>query len=194
MIEEIANKISMYCVQLDAAKDDDREIIAFGLFHILSSLLQIILLFVFALALDMPFEITAYVVGFTSLKRYIGGAHARKHWLCLWGFTFLCFTSCFICCLLPPHLRSHVAVLAAIVMLLLVVIRAPVPHPNNPKSTERLKKLRKISITNALIQFSVIIIGCLFCESRMELYLLCVAIGGLSAATTLILPMPSQKQ
>lgn len=191
MIEDIANKISIYCVKLQPDRVDDKEIIAFGLFHILSSLLQIALLITVGLVFDILLEITAYTVGFTSLKRYIGGAHAHKHWICLWGFTFLSSTCCFVCLLLPPYICTYAAVLAAFIMLLFVLMKAPVPHPNNPKSMEKLKKFRKISISIALLQFIIIILGCLLLADQLGLFILCGAMGGLSATLTLILPMPS---
>lgn len=191
MVEALALKISKYLVLVQAAEEDDQEVIAYGMFHILSSALQIGILVVFAIIFDVLLEITAYAFCFTSLKRYIGGTHATKHWMCLWGFTFLAFVSCFICGIVPYYFIPYATVAATTIMLVLIMLKAPVPHPNNPKSKEKLKKLRKISISFSLIQFSVILLGCIFLPESASLYLFCGAMGGLTSSITLLLPMPS---
>lgn len=194
MIETFSDNISRYLVSIGAAKEEDREVVAYGLFHILSSALQVFVLVVAGLLLNSLTEFVAYVVCFTSLKRYIGGAHANKHWICLLGFTLMACISYFICRLIPEIFIPHVTIALSSFMVALVIDKAPAAHPDVPMTSAKTKRMRKISIYLSLIQFSAILLSSLILPKLAGLYILCGATGGLSAAVTLILPMRRNKR
>jgi accessory gene regulator B len=180
----MAEKISRYFVLHGAAKEDDREVLAFMLFQWIALIQQSLALIAVAVILKSIPQMIAFVICFVSIKRYAGGTHIDKHWLCLCSSTALAAVVCLLCkwITLPPY----IVVGASVVTLALVLLRAPVIHPNNPKPERRRKKMRKTSIVIASIQCALIIAGCFFLPTMA----LPGAIGGLAASITLILPMP----
>ncbi|MDL2248937.1 accessory gene regulator B family protein [Tyzzerella sp. OttesenSCG-928-J15] len=193
MLEVLTYRISAYLVSVQAANMEDQEIIAYGLFHILASIQQVLILAVLSVVFKMAAEIFCYAICFTTLKRLIGGSHAGSHWACVCGFTAMAFAVCFVCLNLPPDTVFFFTMLLAFVMVTLVVIKAPIPHPKNPLSDKKRAKIRKQAIGVALAQFFAICIAIFILPERMHVFALCGAVGSGSAALTLILPMPGDK-
>jgi hypothetical protein len=96
---------------------------------------------------------------------------------------------CLLCKLVD--IPSYAAIGASIIALALVLLRAPVIHPNNPKSQKSCKSMRKVSIYIAAIQLALIVTGSAFWPA-VEAWLLPGALGGLGAAVALVLPMPEE--
>jgi accessory gene regulator protein AgrB len=183
----LANRISRYFVLHGAAKEDDGEVLAFMLFQIFAIIQQTLALIAVAVVLDSFPQMLAFTICFVSIKRYAGGSHIDKHWLCLSVSTGLAAAVCLLCKFVA--LPSYVAVIASLAALALVVIRSPVIHPNNPKPERRRKIMRKTSIVIAFVQCALIFAGCFL----WPVIALVGAIGGLAASVTLILPMPESE-
>jgi accessory gene regulator B len=132
MTERLTDRISRYCVLHGMAKEDDREVLAYVLFSLFAVVQQILALAAVAVVLNVVPQTVAFTLCFASLKRYAGGAHANKHWTCLTIYTALTAAVCLVCKLIM--VPTYAAVIALIITLVLVIIRAPVIHPNNPKS------------------------------------------------------------
>jgi accessory gene regulator protein AgrB len=187
LTENIADGISRYFILRGIAKEDDREVLAYVWFQIFASIQQLLLLTFVALALNAFPQTIAFTLFFCALKRYSGGAHANRHWSCLTIFTGLTAAVCLMCRLvvLPPY----IAIGASAITLALVTLKAPVIHPNNPKPPRVRKKMRKISISIALFQCALIVVGCIF----WPMVALPGALGGLAAAIALLPPMPKSE-
>ena len=190
MLEGYADKIVTYLVANDAAKEEDREVIAYGLFHIMASVEQIIVLAIFALITGMMPEILVFSICFTSLKRLIGGSHANSHFACLCGYTGMAFAICFVCNSIPMEDVNILSKTLFLAMVVLVVAKAPVQHPNNPLSAKKSRLLRKKSLLVAILQALIIWSLNLLFPEQIQRIALCGAAGGLSAAITLLLPIP----
>jgi len=189
MTEKIAQRISNYLVSIQVASADNREIIAYGLFHILSSGIQIIILIATAWLFKNSLQILTFTLCFTSLKCYAGGVHARKHWSCLITFTVMAQTICLLCRCFPQNMALYFAIPVSALTLVLVVWKAPVTHPNNPKPKRKRKRYRKLAILIATMQLVFTTIICLFFPVGIGI-IFSGTLGELSAAITLILPMP----
>ena len=194
MVEALAQRFSGYLVSIQATNEDDREIVSYGLFHIFSGALQIAILAITGLLFGILPQIIAYTICFGCLKRYAGGVHANRHWVCLWGFTLLANLSCLICSLLSSYLRLHASIAVCTMTLLIILMKAPVTHPNNPKPAHKLKKLRRITVSIAFIQLTIILAASFIAPERAHAYILCGSAGGLTAAVTLLLPMPAESE
>lgn len=191
MIEALADKISRYLVSIHASTEEDREVVALGLFQVFSTALQLVILLVSSVLLNAVPEIMVFTVMFGSLKRYAGGAHASRNWICLLVFTSITYAAYFLCGTIPAPAMPYAAACLSFAALALVLIRAPVAHPNNPKSPKRLKQLRRKAIYTALAQTAIVLASILFAPERADLWILCGAAGGFSAAFTLLLPVPA---
>jgi len=183
----MAERISRYFALRGAVTEEDREVLAFMLFHILALVQQVLVLTVIAASLDSFLQATVCTLFFASLKRYAGGAHANKHWVCLTMFagltTAVCLISKFVA--VPPY----VAIGASVVALALVLLRSPVIHPNNPKPERRRKIMRSISICIAIAQCTLVAAGSVIWPAIA----MSGALGGMMAAIALLLPMPDNE-
>jgi len=193
MIEKLAQKISRYFVSMQVASEDNREVIAYGLFHILSDAIQIIVLVITAWLFKNPLYILAFTLHFISLKGYAGGAHAKYHWSCLFSFTAIAQGICVFCQWFPWDLTPFLPVSMSALALLLVIYKAPVVHPNNPKPVRKIKQFRKLAILVAITQLILILTACLIFPEGIG-YILAGSFGELSAAITLILPISSGRE
>ncbi|MCL2081481.1 MAG: accessory gene regulator B family protein [Oscillospiraceae bacterium] len=189
MTEGMADRLSRYCVLRGLAKEEDREVLAYLLFLYISNTQQLLALAAVALILDAAAQTIAFLISFAALKRYAGGAHASKHWICLTFFTGMTAAVCLICKLIafPPY----VPVIAAGLTLALVLLKAPVIHPNNPQSGKSRKLMRKISVCVAVVQCALIALGTVY---GLQAYVLPAAFGGLAAAAALLPPMPENSE
>lgn len=188
MTEKLTQRFSNYLVSMQAASADNGEIIAYGLFHILSSGIQIVLLAVTAWLFGNALQVLAFTLCFTSLKCYAGGAHARKHWSCLMTYTVMAQSICLLCRYVLINMARYWAIPVSALALVLVIWKAPITHPNNPKPKRKRKRYRKLALFIATIQLVLISILCLLFPVGNEI-IFSGTLGELAAATTLILPM-----
>ncbi len=151
--------------------------------------MQITLLAITAVFFGTVGPIIAYSLFFTSMKGYAGGAHAKRHWSCIGGYSLMAQASCLLCRLIGEPYDAYLAVLASTAALLLVVWKAPVPHPNNPKPKRKLVLFRKIAIRIALLQLAITLSALALGANNMKLFL-AGALGGLTASLSLLMPMP----
>lgn len=79
MIFKLAQRISTRLVVSGAAEAEQGELIAYGLFQILSDTLQLLVLVVVSLLLKVFPAMLVFLAFYGTLRRFIGGAHAGSH-------------------------------------------------------------------------------------------------------------------
>jgi accessory gene regulator B len=183
----LAEKISRYYALQNAMEEDDREVLSFVLFQIFALVQQVIIFTAVTVILKAYTEAIAFTLFFISIKRYAGGSHANKHGVCLTISTVLLVGVCLLCKLV--ELPFYVAIVLSVAALVLVLLRAPVIHPNNPKPERRRKIMRKTSIVIAATQCVLIAAGSFVWPAMASP----AALGGLAAAITLVLPVPESE-
>jgi accessory gene regulator B len=169
-------------------KEEDREVLSYVLFKIFALIQQILVFTAVAIILNAVAQTVVFLLFFGSIKRYAGGAHINKHWLCLTVSAALLVAVCLLSKMIV--LPWHIALAAPMVALTLVLLRSPVIHPNNPKPERKRKVMRKTSICIAVFQCVLIAGGCLIWTAMV----LPGAIGGLAASITLVLPVPENEK
>ena len=191
MTEKLAYKLSICFVKNDIIPEDKRELLEYSVFHILSSILHVLLLLAAGIVFSLVFEIAVFALFFCSLKRYIGGAHATKHRTCLLSFTLLALAGAWFGSLFSeiPALRC-LPVILTVTAALLILWKAPVLHPNAPRrNVQALKKFKKKAAYIAAIQIITALAVCLF-RGFLSPLLFSGSLGSISAAITLLLPVP----
>lgn len=188
--ERLAHRFALYVERQGAVEADKRDQLEYGIFHFLSSSLHIFFLFVAGVLCSAIMEILAFCLCFCTLKHYIGGAHANKHWKCLWGFTLLATVSALgVRSFYIMGLPALVSLIAVVIALVVILFRAPVLHPNSPVySHKKLKTFRRKAIAIACAQLVVICI-CLRLGNTLSMLALCGSAGSLAASASLLLPI-----
>lgn len=190
MTERLAHRFALYFERQQMIESEKRDLLEYGIFHILSSVLHVLFLLAAGMMFSAITEITAFCICFCTLKHYVGGAHANTHWGCLWGFTILAtLSSVGIRYVYGIGLPPFTALIASIVALIIILLRAPVLHPNSPVySAKKLKNFRHKAIITGCAQLAVICV-CLLCGSTLSKLAICGAAGSLASSVSLLLPV-----
>lgn len=190
MMKRWADGIGDYLIKQGAEEEDNRELLCYGIFQILSNVQQVFILLVLSLLLGCLPQVGVFSLCYAMLRRYIGGAHAGRHWLCLLTFTAtaLLIPAAFALC--PAGLIRPLSAALALVMVVLVFWRAPVIHPNSPKSRKSVMRFRRLGRVTALLECFMALMGGLLLPQEGLTLLLCSAAGGFTAALTLLPPPP----
>jgi len=191
MVERFASHLSNILIEMGSAQEKDRPFLAYGLFCLMSDTVQIGLLLVISLLSNTVAQMALFTFCFGLLKRTIGGWHARHHSTCLALFTALAVACVQFGGRLPPDWVLPGTLMLSAAMWVIVWQKAPVEHPNNPQTSERLSELKRISRWLASLELICIAVpGVLLCGTSFGRYLLTAAMGAFTAATALIPKVP----
>ncbi len=189
MTERLVKKISRYFVKIGATKIEDIDVVAYGLFHIIADSTQILILILLGLLTNSLIEILVFTIFYGSIKKYSGGYHLSKHYLCVIAYTSVVFISLILTKILAALLMPFGNIFLAFLSFVIIFLKAPIPHPNNPKSKDKLSVFRKKAVTNATIEMLLIIIMSLLKNDYFNTYITVATFGGLLASITLLIPI-----
>lgn len=191
MVEQFAAYLSRILINIGIVREEDRPFLAYGLFCMMSDTIQIGLLLAISLLSNTVAQMALFTVCFGLLKRTIGGWHARSHFTCLVLFTTLAAVCIQIGRRLPQAWVLPCSLMLSAAMWGIVWLKAPVEHPNNPQTPERLCELKRISRRLASLEL-IFITGpaVLLCGTSFGRWLLTAAMGAFTAAAALIPKMP----
>ncbi|MDL2273635.1 accessory gene regulator B family protein [Oscillospiraceae bacterium OttesenSCG-928-G22] len=192
-MEKLAAKIGAFLVKNNAAKAEDQEVLSFGLFLLLADAQQLVILMLLALLFDVIPAMTAYILFYTLLRRYAGGAHANTHRMCLFVFTLLASAVSILGSRYLSFMPRIIPVALSCVTAGTIFLKAPAAHPNNPKRPKTLARYRRISRAMALAELAVILTGSLLLSAKWDIPILCAALGGLIASLTLLPPISKKE-
>lgn len=141
----------------------------------------------------MPYT-AMFTVFYALLRRNIGGAHASTHVRCVLYFTFLALIGGQAAKYLVQSLsltQSSVLICCLCAAALLVWGKAPVMHPNCPKSPKTIAKFKQKGRRVVLLQvLGILLMLCL----QKTAYGLSATIGCVTAALTLCAPIPISEE
>ena len=182
MIHWLSKRIAAYCAD---GTDANREIVAYGLECRISDFVQIAVLTVTGLALDRMGETFCFCICFTVLKRQVGGCHCSTHFACIAAFTVLSIAVTKLVQHIPLEWSVYITLTGMAVVFGIVILRAPVAHPNHPKSRAAHQKSRRASLWLAVLgTVSRPMLAIPFPALGMA-----GAFGGLFAALSLVIPV-----
>lgn len=83
MIAKLAKSTAYFFVEKQVVKKEDEEVYAYGMELLYSSILNIVLAVIIAVATNTVFPTLAFLITFIILRQYIGGYHAKTHLGCM---------------------------------------------------------------------------------------------------------------
>lgn len=194
MIEKITLQISQHLTVNGYCGEDDQEVVAYGLSTIFSDILQIIILLVVAIPLKAIPEMAVFALFYGAVRPYIGGAHANSHFQCLVIFTAVAIVAVEIVKYIPVFAAPIIAGSLAMISLIVIFWRAPVTHPNVPKSPKSIIKLRKKGRVIISIEFVCIVICSAVLPDSLQFLAAGASLGVVTAAVTLLIPLKSERE
>lgn len=188
-MEGLSKRLSRSLVELGVTAEDDEEVVAYGLFCMMSGFTQVAILLVLSLTFHTLTLTCAFVLFFALIKRTAGGWHAKTHLGCLSGFTAMTISASFMAEVVPVFLLRPLTAVLVTAELLIIWLRGPVAHPNSPKSPAKLKQFHSIIKGVSLVQTICISVALLLGEADIQRHAFCAALGGTMAAVTLLIPI-----
>ncbi|WP_084156231.1 accessory gene regulator ArgB-like protein [Clostridium akagii] len=185
LVNNIANSISKEL----KLNNDNREVIAYGMFSLFQAILSIGLVFLFALLFNVVIE--ALIISFTAaiLRKYSGGVHASSIPICnLIGIIVCVVPAVFISFLIGAFGTLNLVIIlgftAFILSYYLIYKLSPVGNMKKTiKSKEKRKRMKKGSLIVLSIYLAVVVLLItLFAingEKRSLVYATCVYFGAL---------------
>lgn len=125
-------------------------------------------------------------IGFFVIRTISGGFHAKTYLGChmLFMMNHVLFILIYRCC--SDELQMHAAPILIIVSSLIILIFAPVDHPNKPFIKTERKRFRILSCIASGILIVLATINLVMNNTTLGTYSLCFAIGVFSAAISLM--------
>ncbi len=187
MIERFAAYLGNVLIEMGTTREEERPFLVYGLFIIMSDTIQIGLLLIIALLLNTVVEMVLFSFCFGLLKRTIGGWHAGRHITCVVLFTTLAACCVYTGTHVSMPLVMPLTLVCSGIMWVIIWLKAPVEHPNNPQTKERLAELKQISRWLACVEFTAIVIPAVLLHgTSFSRCLLTGAMGAVSASLALI--------
>ncbi len=158
MIAKLAKSTAHFFYEKNIVKKEDEEVYAYGMELLYSSIFNILLAVVISAATNTFLPITIFIVTFIILRQYIGGYHAETHFGCISIFAVVLIIFSLLAKYTPVNFEIPISIIITSISVLLVILFAPVEHPNKPLSNNDKIRLRKNSILCIFI-ISIIIIS-----------------------------------
>ncbi len=184
MIAKLAKSTAHFFVEKEIVNGEDEEVYVYGMELLFSTLFNIVLAVIIGVATSSMLETAIFLAAFISVRQCIGGYHAETHLGCISIFGVVLIAFAVIVKLIPDKFLISISIISAIVSFILVLLFAPVEHPNKPLSDKEKSMLRKKGITLLIIISAVILILVTFpALRRCGMY---ISLGGVTSAVAMV--------
>lgn len=173
MIYNFANKIAIEFLKKQSIKTEEKEIVTYGLFSIISKILYAFISFVVGALLDCFFESVCFYICFLFIKKYAGGFHAETEFKCfLVSSLSIIFSILEIFISKQSKLFLLVFLSLSMIFYLIIALFAPVPSIEKPLDKKELIRYSKISKIRVVILIAITFVSFIFKNTDI-----CVAIS-----------------
>ena len=197
-MEKLSNDIATRVASELSLDEDNRVVIAYGMFAIIQMLLSITLVFLFGSLFHLAFE--ALIISFTGsiLRKYSGGVHASSPGICTFIGTLVCVgQAVLISLLIDSVVNLKLIIILGIVIFIwsyyIIYKLAPVDSASKPiVKEEKRNRMKKGSIILLSVYLIITILFILLymnnAERKFLFYALCLYSGIVWQTFTLTAP------
>lgn len=185
MYSNISKKLTKWLIKINVIDNKNHEVYEYGFNLIISLFFSTLTIITTSFFLNRFTETILYLIGFFSVRSICGGYHAKHHYSC-----FIITLSSYILFLVLHnifHLNSHLNLIVSfltIISSILIILFAPVEHPNNPMTEYRKNKNRLLSLIFSVV---ICVINSVSLLSETVLKYICSYIIGVFLAALAIL-------
>lgn len=159
MINNLSVKIITRLEKRGQLSGEDKEVIAFGLFFLLFNAYCFMLSVIIGLVSKVVIEAIVFFFTFLLIKRYAGGVHASKEWLCiLLSSTGIVGTIALIKLCLSNQFIWITCFPFAFISALIICALSPLENENKPLNQNDVKRYRKLSIIRIIFTCVLLIV------------------------------------
>lgn len=185
MIDKCGARLAGILCDNHIIKEEDKEIIVYGLDALLSTLINLVIILALGLALGLLGQTAVFLLSFAILRVFAGGYHAKTRIGCTASFLVIYLTAMALQQYTPETFIKPAAIGLAVISLAAVFILAPVEHKNRPYQGNEYQSFKKISRIVASLQALLVIAGTLFTAYADLAY--CISLAMLGVTVILIL-------
>lgn len=184
-MKSLKKQISGFMVENSIIKDDDSEIISYGIDLFISSLVELISIFVISIFVGNLKETLFFFISFIPLRIYAGGYHANTKIRCYIVSLVVYGMFTLLMKMVPESYYVHVLSLASFLSFVIICSYAPIVHNNKSVNIQERKTYRKFSIVVFAIESLVIFVLCLLKAGRI--YAISLSMGQMAEACAVVI-------
>ena len=184
MIAKLAKSTAHFFVEKEIVSSEDEEVYVYGMELLFSTLFNIILAVIIGAVTSSMLETAIFLAAFISVRQCIGGYHAETHLGCMSIFGVVLIAFAIIVKLTPDAFAIPISIASAIISFILVLLFAPVEHPNKPLSDKEKSVLRKKGIT--LLSIISVVVFILVTFLALRKYSMYISLGGVTSAVAMV--------
>jgi len=177
------NIIDRFILNNVIGENEDRDIYAYGMELIISSVINILSVFIVSIFFGRFSETAAFFLAFIPIRTYAGGYHARTHLRCF-SLLMAVYTIVLLVLFFMPEKVIYVfSVSFAVISIILVANFAPIEDDNKKLTLNEKTKYRKVSIAIVIVQFILLTIFLFILKQQS--FSLGFSLGQISATASL---------
>ena len=182
---KIASILTSFFVRKKVIPESNKEMYAYGFEVLLSSFVYTLLFIIVSVLTKTVIHSFCFFIGFYMIRSVSGGFHANTYTTC--HILYLANHILFIIIIkvIPINITNIVASGLFIVSAILMLLFAPVDHPNKPFIKNEEARFRKLSIICSLLLIPMSVFVLLIINTLLLKMLLCTSIGSISATISL---------
>ncbi|MBP1547020.1 MAG: accessory gene regulator B family protein [Oscillospiraceae bacterium] len=184
MIAKLAKSTAHFFVEREIVNSKDEEVYAYGMELLFSTLLNMFIAVIIGIITSSLFEMTIFLTVFILARQCIGGYHAETHLGCMSIFIVVLLTFVTIVKQLSEAFIIPVSIISAVLSFILILLFAPVEHPNKPLNSSEKNVLRRKAIILFGVFLLIILVILIFFVFRR--YAICISLGGFTSAVAMV--------
>lgn len=185
MYKKVSRIITDHFISDKIIENEKKEIYYFGFEVFLSSLTYAIIFLSTAIISHTCIESMLFLFGFITIRLIAGGFHANTYFVChlLSVINHICFILLIQFC--PMEFMNSIAITLTLVSSILILLFAPVDHPNKPFIKTEERRFKRLSRVYSILLFIISILS-YYLPRNLYFYSLSFSIGTFSAAFALM--------
>lgn len=155
MIHSLADMISNRWIINNIIEAELKPCYVYGIEVFLSSLIGITLLLLIGLLTDSLLKVLVFLAVFIPLRQFTGGYHADTYLQCNIQFVCVFLLNLFVSTILPDKLLPIIGIITILVGVIVILILAPVEHPNKEITYQEKKRSKIIALCMFIAEFAI---------------------------------------
>lgn len=178
MLSKLIDVSTDFLIRHQIIDPDDRDVYEYGFHALYNNIFDIASIIVIALLLHQVPQTLVYHIAFIPMRSSAGGYHTATHTQCFLASTAIWLLSLWGITLAGPALPIGLAAFSC----LLVWVKAPVEHENNPMSERKYKRMKYLCRTLSTLFLGLVILITIYADASYQWLPASLAFGVFSQA------------
>lgn len=182
-MEKLITISTNYLVHNKVIYEEDRDIYEYGFHAIYNNIIDIISIVIIAWLFNMVPGTIIYHISFVLLRNTAGGYHTKTHLRCFIMSTAILVLSLFV---ITRSTSLILSIELTCLSTLLIWIKAPIEHENNPMSREKYNRMKILSRVISAILLCIVLLINIFMDASFRWIAISLALGMASHSILLL--------